>query len=59
MIVDFNDPASVLAWLRTAPKRIGAQLQAFRVLWPQFAHVIDEAVEMGKQARGVHGKANE
>lgn len=52
MVIDFNDPASVLAWLRTAPKRIGAQLQALRVIWPQFAGVIDEAVAMASKARG-------
>ena len=52
MVIDFNDAASVLAWLRTAPNRIGEQLRALRVLWPQFTHVIDEALRMAEQARG-------
>lgn len=51
MVIDFNDSASVLAWLRTAPKRIGAQLRALRVIWPQFAWAIDEALAMASKAR--------
>ena len=36
MIYDFNDPASIAAWVRVAPQRHWLQLKAMVRLYPRF-----------------------
>jgi hypothetical protein len=44
MILNLNDPASIVAWWQVLPERHGPQLQAFARLRPQFAGAIRAAL---------------
>ncbi len=44
MILNLNDPASIVAWWQVLPERHGPQLQAFARLRPQFAGAIRVAL---------------
>jgi hypothetical protein len=44
MILNLNDPASIVAWWQVLPERHGPQLQAFARLRPQFAGAIRAAI---------------
>ena len=46
MIVDFRNPESIAAWYRVAPARHGAQIAAFKAMWPAFAAQIKAAGEL-------------
>ncbi|WIT12177.1 hypothetical protein PFX98_00815 [Paucibacter sediminis] len=44
MILNLNDPASILAWWQVLPQRHGSQLLAMARLRPQFAAPIQAAL---------------
>ena len=48
MIVDFKDPAGILAWWRIYPARHGPQIEAFAAIYPQFADSIREASDLAR-----------
>lgn len=43
-MIDFNDAASIRAWLAIEPVRHRQQLRALWRLFPQWRHAIEEAV---------------
>lgn len=45
MTVDFNEPASIRAWLALAPDRHRPQLRALWRLFPQWRATIEAAVK--------------
>ena len=52
MIVNFKDPASILAWWRINPERHGPQLKAIARLRPQFRAAIKRAAELSTESVG-------
>jgi hypothetical protein len=44
MILNLNDPSSIVAWWKVLPERHGAQLLAFGRLRPQFSSSISTAL---------------
>lgn len=46
MVLDLNDPKSILRWWRIWPERHGQQLNAFAELEPQFAGSIAQAWQL-------------
>nr|WP_295083742.1 hypothetical protein [uncultured Roseateles sp.] len=44
MILNLNDPNSIVAWWKVLPERHGPQLRAFAHLRPQFAFAIRAAM---------------
>jgi hypothetical protein len=44
MSIDFNDPASIRAWVAIHPQRHRAVLRGFWRLWPQFRPAMQEAM---------------
>lgn len=44
MILNLNDPNSIVAWWKVLPERHGPQLRVFAHLRPQFAFAIRAAV---------------
>lgn len=51
MIVDFLDPASIVAWYRVAPDRHGPQLVAMAKIQPKYAEAIKAAGELLRAER--------
>lgn len=45
MILNLNDPSSIVAWWKVLPERHGAQLLAFGRLRPQFSSPIRTALK--------------
>ena len=46
MIVDFRNPESIAAWYAVNPAKHGAQIAAFKAMWPRFADAITKAGEI-------------
>jgi hypothetical protein len=51
LIVDFLDPASIVAWYRVAPERHGPQLAALKRIQPKLAEAITAAGELLRAER--------
>lgn len=51
MILDLNDPASILAWYRVWPERHGAMLAEWAQRHPKFADAIKQAGRMARAER--------
>jgi hypothetical protein len=45
MLIDFTNPASIKAWIATAPEWHKAQLRGLYELWPMWRENILEAVK--------------
>lgn len=54
MILNLNDPASILAWWQVLPERHGSQLLAMARLRPQFALPIQAALQRIRADAGLN-----
>jgi len=54
MILNLNDPASILAWWQVLPQRHGSQLLAMARLRPQFAAPIQAALQRIRADAGLN-----
>ena len=48
-IIQMDDPESLLAWIRQSPRRVAEQLVGIRVLRPQYAGAIDQALAVARE----------
>jgi hypothetical protein len=44
MLLNLNDPSSIVAWWRLMPERHGPQLMSLMRMWPQFALPLRSAI---------------
>lgn len=44
MLLNLNDPSSIVAWWQVLPERHGSQLKAMARMWPQYALPIRAAM---------------